>query len=844
LSKLPIWMLAGGLLYGGVGCQSTELTLGQKPFPPERLVMSSERREFAEALALFSEGLIHEMHKDFDAALSSYRQAIALDPENEELYFRLAMGLLHERRNEEAVYAMEQLAERRPRSPKVMRWLALIYRAADHPKKSIETYERWIDLQPDEPDPYIQLASLYVKEGRDREAIGLLEEAIPEVNEPEKLLRAMGDIYLRRSLRPLTEEEEQANREAAIDILERILETDANDLFVLNKLGELYIQSGRMGKAIGYYERIEELNPDDLGVKKRLAESFLQMGETGKAVEMLQNIADREPYNSRVLFYLGELYQQLGDEERAIESFKRAVQVEPSDPAGYLKLALLQMNRDPEGAAESLNRGLKHIPRDRRLLEMLAYVYLGREQYEEAVDYFARALEQAEGEDDVAISPNLYLNYAVAAQRVGQIDRAAELLNEAMDENGSFVDTYVGFIFRREEEKARASAASVIERVLKTRPDDPRLHYYLGLIRSAQEEYETAMDAFAAAENNFVEGAVREELMGDFYLNYSLAAQRAGYPYKAAELLAEGVKVDFSILEAYVQSAFREEEDEVKRLAAEVLDHAAAIRPDDAAIAYYQGVLYNYLKEYEQAVGSFARAEDLAMGSRYEEALISPQFYFWYGAALERTGDLGRAADLFYRCIELNPNHAEAYNYIAYMWAEKGMHLDQALELVNTALSIEPDSGAFVDTLGWIYYMQGKYEAALEEIERAAELLPDDPTIIDHLGDVLLKLGAVEKAVPKWKRSFVLDPDNHQVAEKLTEHGVDLQPLRDKARALQAEDDDEGPASDPEIGQEDLPFAEERETVIERPAEETVPTKSEKDEPGNPSELEPAPLER
>ena len=102
------------------------------------------------------------------------------------------------------------------------------------------------------------------------------------------------------------------------------------------------------------------------------------------------------------------------------------------------------------------------------------------------------------------------------------------------------------------------------------------------------------------------------------------------------------------------------------------------------------------------------------------------------------------------------------------------------------SLELEPDNPAYLDTLGWIYFMQGDVERALKEIQRAANLMPEDPTIVEHLGDVMDKTGKKDRAVGYWKRSFVLDPDVQRVRDRLTAAGVDLAPLVREAEARRA----------------------------------------------------------
>ena len=121
-------------------------------------------------------------------------------------------------------------------------------------------------------------------------------------------------------------------------------------------------------------------------------------------------------------------------------------------------------------------------------------------------------------------------------------------------------------------------------------------------------------------------------------------------------------------------------------------------------------------------------------------------------------------------------------NYLAYMWAVKGINLDKAETSVNKALEQQPRNAAYLDTLGWILFKQNRYDEALSSI-MAANADQDDPTIADHLGDTLNALDRTEEALIHWKRSFALDPDNDSVREKLESRGVNMRKLRKEQKA-------------------------------------------------------------
>jgi predicted Zn-dependent protease len=112
------------------------------------------------------------------------------------------------------------------------------------------------------------------------------------------------------------------------------------------------------------------------------------------------------------------------------------------------------------------------------------------------------------------------------------------------------------------------------------------------------------------------------------------------------------------------------------------------------------------------------------------------------------------------------------------MWAEKNVNLEPALDYIRHALDFEPDNGAYLDTLGWVLFKQGKYGAALENIQNARALMPHDPTIQEHLGDVLSALGRKKEALEAWKQSFLRGNANPAVEKKLREQGIDTEKLR------------------------------------------------------------------
>jgi len=199
--------------------------------------------------------------------------------------------------------------------------------------------------------------------------------------------------------------------------------------------------------------------------------------------------------------------------------------------------------------------------------------------------------------------------------------------------------------------------------------------------------------------------------------------------------------------------------------------------PTKYQVPYLVGLLQIDQKDFTNAVASFADAETLAKEDP-EEIKPSSAFYFNYGSAYERLGQDDKAVTMFRKAIELDPNNHNACNYLGYMWADKGVHLQESLELIQKALKLEPNNGAYLDSLGWVLFQMGRYEEALPQLQHAVEAIKkedqqDDATVLNHLAEVLIKLGKRDEAIDAWRRALKVDPDNKDIAGKLQKYSTD-----------------------------------------------------------------------
>ena len=167
------------------------------------------------------------------------------------------------------------------------------------------------------------------------------------------------------------------------------------------------------------------------------------------------------------------------------------------------------------------------------------------------------------------------------------------------------------------------------------------------------------------------------------------------------------------------------------------------------------------LKQYRQ----FHRAEKALSQGLKQHPLNSKLLYS--RAMLYQSNQRFKKAEIDLRTlIKYDPENAAALNALGYTLADNTDRLEEALDLIQQALNITPNDPAIIDSMGWIQYRLGHYEAAVLRLRQAMTSYPD-PEIAAHLGEVLWVMGETEEAHKIWQQGLTLDPDNKIISETM-----------------------------------------------------------------------------
>src|SRR5208283_1699070 len=177
--------------------------------------------------------------------------------------------------------------------------------------------------------------------------------------------------------------------------------------------------------------------------------------------------------------------------------------------------------------------------------------------------------------------------------------------------------------------------------------------------------------------------------------------------------------------------------------------------------------MYSRVKNWKEAEEDINKALDLASKPEDKNYVI-----FVQGSIYERQKKYDLAEESFRRVLADDPKSAMTLNYLGYMLADRDTRLEEALGYIRRAVALDPQNGAYLDSLGWAYYRLGNYDLAEENLRRASEKIGSDPTVQAHLGDLYQKTGRLklaaanfERALEEWNKTIPAELDTDDVAK-------------------------------------------------------------------------------
>jgi tetratricopeptide (TPR) repeat protein len=172
--------------------------------------------------------------------------------------------------------------------------------------------------------------------------------------------------------------------------------------------------------------------------------------------------------------------------------------------------------------------------------------------------------------------------------------------------------------------------------------------------------------------------------------------------------------------------------------------------------------IYESMQRYQEAI------DLLEIGVRRYPHKV--KLLYMQGVLQEKSGQFKQCIATVNQVIKRDPFFHSAFNFLGYLYAERGENLDEAEKLVTTALDLKPGDGYYLDSLGMVHFQKGNFEKALTLYLRAIAQEPEEGVIIEHAGDVYYRQQKKDLAANYWQKALeknLEEKDRQRILEKL-----------------------------------------------------------------------------
>ena len=503
--------------------------------------------------------------------------------------------------------------------------------------------------------------------------------------------------------------------------------------------GQMADERGDPDKAIDAWKRATELDPANASLAVKVAAELAKRNEPAEAIRVLKDSIAAAPKEPDTYIYLAQVYaKHLNKPELGMQMAQKAMAAAPENFAAWAAVfELHQQLGEGQKAGELIQKGLKSTSKDPAF-------WLGFGSYLRKV--FLK-------EDGTSTPEDLQHMEAVFRKAVELKPKDASVLAQA----GDFaVLTHKG----KEALEFYERAVKLNEAPRDEATKNLREKYIRALAANDRgAEAIPLLEQFARDPNQSLRQDLFE-LLGELY-------EQAGQAEKAIEHYKRSLVLDAGEPRNHFNLANMQLRAKKQADAVETMEKARKKFPDRPDVTLGLALALSSAKRHEAAMRIFASVAEETKGQT--DMSLDADFYFKWGAAAEQAGRIEKAAELLQKSISINPEAPEAYNYLGYMWVDRGQNVEEAGQLIRKALEMKPDNGAYLDSMGWYYFKAGKFEEAKKELLSAVKQMPEeDATVFDHLGDVCEQLGNNADAIGYWERALKLKPeDAEKIAKKL-----------------------------------------------------------------------------
>ncbi len=491
----------------------------------------------------------------------------------------------------------------------------------------------------------------------------------------------------------------RGNFKAAVNYINKAIETDTDSLFLKKERIKLYIYTGQIPEALVSIEAQLKITPENVELLTILAQIKLSQNKDTETIDVYRKIIELNPKQQSAYYLLGGIYSKLNKTDKALDVFIQLVSVFPDASSGYYYMGRLYLvKNDYDNAEKAFNQAISISDTHLESLNALVEIYDKKKDIVKLQATYKKILE---------INPDS-LHALLALVLINKDKHLQEQVDGFLSDisiNYSSSEIAASIVSKYLKKGNIDRALELLNSLLEFKPDDNELLYLAGTCYNQKKNSQKAMGLFKKIQPD-----------STYYTNASLIR---AFSYKDAGQYKKAVGI---------------------------LENAHSAKPENTDFVLYLGTFYEEADNLPSALSFYEKG--IALDKK------NTMFHFRAGVIFDKLNKRQSCIDKMKTVIEIDPENTNALNYLGYTYADMGMNLNEAETLIKKALSYKPDDAYITDSLGWLYYKKGNFKKATALLKKAVKLIPDDPILLEHLGDAFHKDDNGTKALEFYMRSL------------------------------------------------------------------------------------------
>lgn len=511
------------------------------------------------------------------------------------------------------------------------------------------------------------------------------------------------------------------------------------------------------GRALGSFERSLSIDKNNAAANYMIAQIYVKQGNFYKAIPYAEKSIELNDANKYYYLLLAQIYERKQDFSEATKIYLTLLKKMPHLSEHYYDLAAVYLFQGKyDDAIKCYDKIEKNFGMSEEVTRQKQQIFLKQGKLNDAINEGKKLCEAYPEESRYTIS---LVEMLISNEK---IDEAEKVVNDLVkkDPNNAFANLALHDIYKSKGENKKANEKLEIAFKSPELDIDTKVGILIAKIRQMQGD-ESLKEQCLYLANILVKihplEAKAHAMLADILVISNKNAE-------ALQSYLQSTKLDNSHFKIWQQIVIIDSELNLTDSLKKHSEKALELFPNQSVFWFYNGLSYQFEKNYKKAAVSFEEGKKLALTDR--NMLI--QFNTLLGDSYNGLKEYKKSDECFDEVLKSDANNYVVLNNYSYYLSLRKDKLEQAKKMSERVIKEFPDNATYLDTYAWILYVMKEYGKAKDIFERIVQN-SNNGTIVEHYGDVLYQLGQKDQALEQWKKAKSLGEASEMIDKKIND---------------------------------------------------------------------------